>query len=284
MPSFVEAQNFVPCSGSECSSCHIVQMANKSIVWIIMMLFVIFAVMLFIAGFKLITSGGNSAAKSAAKNKLANVLIGLIIILLSWVLVDTVMRGLLAGGTGDITGFGPWSEVKCDKQSEPVIEGVGDSLANGPVAGWKDQNGNDIVPSLGTGNSAIVSFAQQMDAKNCIYNQSLRNACQGNPGYTDCSDLVNAAYKTAGCSSPGVTTAEMYPKAKPVGQSSSLKAGDALVYRNSNNTGHVVICADDGCSQVIHASGVKTGIKVSNSSYYLQKSGVKAIRTSDYCP
>ncbi|NTU67243.1 MAG: C40 family peptidase [Candidatus Moranbacteria bacterium] len=110
------------------------------------------------------------------------------------------------------------------------------------------------------------------------------NSCKGNPAYTDCSNFVSTAYTQSGCSSPGSTTADMYPKAEEIGDKSSLKAGDAIVYRYENNTrGHVVICEDDGCSKVIAAKGVKTGIQEENSSGYLNKSGAKVLRASKYC-
>lgn len=125
-PNLAGAQNFVPCSGASCSSCHVVQMANSIIVYLIGMMFVIFAVMMVWAGFGMITSGGSPDAHKSAKNKLMNSFIGLIIVLVGWILVDTVMRGLLKGGEGIINGFGPWSEVKCDAQtvSRIVREGA----------------------------------------------------------------------------------------------------------------------------------------------------------------
>jgi Type IV secretion system pilin/NlpC/P60 family len=277
-PTLASAQTalgFLNCNGPDCSACNVVYSANKLIVWLVGMLFVVFAVLMVKAGFGLVTSGGNKAALDSAKSTFTNAIIGLIILLSAWIIVDTMIRGL--GVTNvDRSGPLPWSEVQCQSQTVPT-EGVGNSLANGVGAGWGTSTAN-----IGTGNAAIVNFAEAMRTNNCVYNQSLRNGCQGNPGYTDCSDLVNVAYQRAGCRSPGVTTAQQYPNGRPVGDQATLQAGDALVY-NTGGAGHVVICQNSGCSSVIHASGTGRNIVVGNSSSYLARADIRAIRSSDYC-
>jgi hypothetical protein len=111
---------FVTCEGSGCSACNLVDMINKIIFWLFGAVFVIFAVLMAVAGFGLVTSGGNQSALDAAKSKFQNAIIGIIIIMSAWLIVDTVMKGLLAGGTGSIAGFGPWAEVQCQVQAEPL--------------------------------------------------------------------------------------------------------------------------------------------------------------------
>lgn len=91
-------------------------MGNIILKWLIGVLFVLFAVVAAIAGFGLVTSGGNQEAKSAAKSKLTNAIIGIVIVLAAFLLVDTILRALLPGDTGEITGYGPWAEVKCHVQ------------------------------------------------------------------------------------------------------------------------------------------------------------------------
>lgn len=78
---------------------------------------ILFAVLAVWAGFGLVTSGGNPTALTDAKSRFTNAFIGLLIVLSAWLLVDTLMRGLL-GGEGEIRGYGPWSEIQCMTQSE----------------------------------------------------------------------------------------------------------------------------------------------------------------------
>jgi Type IV secretion system pilin len=119
--------SFVTCSGTNCSACNLVEMVNAIIVWLFGIIFLIFATLMVVAGFGLVTSGGNQAALSAAKSKFTNAIIGLLIVMAAWLLVDTVMRQLVKGdgnlgetGAG-FKGFGPWSEVQCLQQTKTIL-------------------------------------------------------------------------------------------------------------------------------------------------------------------
>jgi uncharacterized membrane protein len=114
LPESVSAQGgLVPCDGVDCNACHVVEMGNTILTWLIGVMFVVFAAILAVAGWGLVTSGGNQTALSDAKSKFKNAFIGLLIVLAAWLIVDTLMRGLLKSGDGTITGFGLWSEVEC---------------------------------------------------------------------------------------------------------------------------------------------------------------------------
>jgi hypothetical protein len=117
VPDQVSAQGLVPCDGIECNACHLVEMGNTILIWLIGVMFVVFAGILAVAGWGLVTSAGNQTALSDAKSKFTNALIGLFIVLTAWLLVDTIMRGLLKSGDGTITGYGLWSEVECVPQN-----------------------------------------------------------------------------------------------------------------------------------------------------------------------
>lgn len=126
--TIVSAQNgLIPCTGVDCDACHFVDLGNSLLNWLIGVLMVIFAIIAVSAGFKLVTSAGNIQAKSDAKNKLVSAIIGLIIVLAAWLLIDTIMRGLLNSEEGEITGFGPWSEIRCGVSylGETAVESLG---------------------------------------------------------------------------------------------------------------------------------------------------------------
>ncbi len=123
--------SFAGCSGPDCSACNVVDMANGLIKWLIGFLFIIFAIILVYRGVQLVTSRG-AAKLEVVKDAFVNAYIGIILILGSWVLIDTIMRALLAGDgeipivqNGQITGYLLWSEVECQDQRDPVeTEGV----------------------------------------------------------------------------------------------------------------------------------------------------------------
>ncbi len=118
-----QASNFVPCDGADCSACDFVSMINVIIKWLFGMIFVLFAVLMTKAGFGLVTSGGNQSALDAAKSNFQNALVGIIIVMAGWLIIDTVMKGTLkvdpvtGVSTGEIIGYGPWSQVKCQVQN-----------------------------------------------------------------------------------------------------------------------------------------------------------------------
>lgn len=109
----------VPCNGPDCSTCDLVTLGNTLITWLITTLFVVFAVIMVVAGFGLVTSGGSQSALEAAKSKFQNALIGIILVLAAWLIVDTLLKGILAGGTGNVMSYGPWNEVQCTTQAQP---------------------------------------------------------------------------------------------------------------------------------------------------------------------
>jgi len=291
LPDIAQAQQGLTeglCDGTTCSACHFVELANRLIKWLIGVVVMLFAVLAVWAGFGLVTSGGNLSALQDAKGRFTNAFIGFIIVLAAWLIVDTLMRGIVSGTEGEIDGYGPWSQIQCGTQSEVGItpgslditldEGDGSNTSDTLLALTPNQ-----LAALGEGVDGIVDFAELMDAKNCSYSQPKRNGCRGTPAYTDCSDLVNIAYQAAGCRSPGTYTGNMISNARPFSSASELRAGDALIHRTGGK-GHVVICKNDGCGTVIHAKGTRYGIvEGPGSAYYNDPRYTSAVRASDFC-
>ena len=74
----------------------------------------VLAVVFFIAwgGFMLITGGSNPSVRQQAKNRMLNAVVGLVIILGAWIIVDTVMKVLYNPDTSFEGGtFGPWNQI-----------------------------------------------------------------------------------------------------------------------------------------------------------------------------
>jgi hypothetical protein len=274
----------------DCGSCDLVLLANAVIKWLIGILFLVFAVLMTIAGWGLVTSGGNQAALSAAKEKFKNALIGIIVVLAAWLLVDTLLRSLLNpggalvyvnpdGSTSTAVAFGPWNEMVCLRQ-EQTLEGTINTTAL-PVEAGSPAEGFTLDPTV-PANEGMVRYAREMQAAGCVYNQNLRNGCRGNPGYTDCSDLVANARAANGLPPRGTNTRDMHRPENSVELTPAVRAGlqpgDAIVYRRPDGTGHVVVCEDAGCSRVIHARGQAHGIQSTGSSPHLNHPGARVLR------
>src|SRR5690606_23143987 len=70
-----------------------------------LMLFIIGAVaviMIIFGGFRYVISGGNAASVTAAKNTILYAIIGIIIALLSYAIIDFVLDNLVAGGNAGL--------------------------------------------------------------------------------------------------------------------------------------------------------------------------------------
>ena len=108
-PSVTLAQGgLVPCNGPDCTTCHAVQLANNVVNFLITILSVLAVIVMVYAGFKMVISGGNTEAWEDAKKKFFNVIIGFIIVLAAWLIVDTILEVLTD------QGLDAWGSVLCE--------------------------------------------------------------------------------------------------------------------------------------------------------------------------
>lgn len=138
LPMFVLAQSIpgntlvgdtgglVPCSGTDCGTCQIVVLGNRVLRFIIMIMIVGVVLLAAWGGFNLLISGGNPSEYTRAKNMLKNVLIGLILMLVAWLIIDTGMKALLKNSGQVQMSAGqwlPWNQVSCSNQV-PLSDGI----------------------------------------------------------------------------------------------------------------------------------------------------------------
>ena len=134
VPMLSEAKNLVPCGGRDepaCQSCHAVGLINGVVVWLVAILGLIAAIIIVYAGFKLVTSAGNTAAKTQAKSLMTNMFIGYVIVLSAWLVIDYGMKAMVNEGT-----FGVWNEIQCVEQPEAVWSDPVAALAG--IVGWSE--------------------------------------------------------------------------------------------------------------------------------------------------
>jgi len=118
IPMVSFAAGLVPCGGEDepvCQACHVVELFNGLLDWLIGILSVVFALMVMVAGFNLVTSTGNTAAKEKAKSMITNAFVGFVIVLAAWLLIDYGMRFLVSDPGGTVP-FGTWNTVQCTEQ------------------------------------------------------------------------------------------------------------------------------------------------------------------------
>ena len=108
LPLFAGAQlpkKIVSCTGVDCKICDIATTAQNVLNTGIYIAIFLSAVLFAWAGWKYVTAGGEGG-KSAGKEIFTNVLIGLVIILAAWLIIDTLMKLLFKS-----TQYGPWNKI-----------------------------------------------------------------------------------------------------------------------------------------------------------------------------
>lgn len=113
------AEGLVTCvGGDECNFCSFVSMVNGIIEWLIIIAVTLTVLLLAFAGFRLVTSAGDAAALEQAKKIFVSSIIGIMIMLAGWTIVDTFLK--LATG-GDL---GVWNAVECGGayESAPAVD------------------------------------------------------------------------------------------------------------------------------------------------------------------
>ena len=122
LPFLAVAQGLVPCSGEpgdECQFCMLAVLISNVIDWLVVILSIITGIVFTVAGLRLVLSTGNVSEKEASKKLIINTAIGFIIVLACWILVDLIMKMMLAGGGGVISiggAPGPWNTISCTAQ------------------------------------------------------------------------------------------------------------------------------------------------------------------------
>ncbi len=109
LPAIAAAQGIfpsklVPCSGTDCTVCDLATLAQNVLNAGIFVAVFLSGALFAYAGFLYLTTVVDDQT-SRAREMFTNVVLGLVIILVGWIVVDTVMKTFLGGG------FGPWNGV-----------------------------------------------------------------------------------------------------------------------------------------------------------------------------
>jgi hypothetical protein len=92
----------VPCGGpgdDPCTLCDFVVLVDRVVKFLVLILILPAGVVgLMIAGVLLLTAGGNAKQLEKGKSIFRQVLIGMVIAFAAWLVIDTILRGLLEEG------------------------------------------------------------------------------------------------------------------------------------------------------------------------------------------
>jgi len=136
IPVFTFAAGLVPCGGTgepACQACHVLSLGQNLLTWFITIMASIIALTFAFGGMKMVMSGGNGEAVSQAKGMMTNSVIGLIILLSSYLIVDTFLKLFVKDAL-----LGTWNKIDCvalpaystwaEGTSRPVVGGGATSV------------------------------------------------------------------------------------------------------------------------------------------------------------
>ncbi len=223
VPELAAAQGLVTCSGIDCNWCSFVQMVNGIVRWLVAIAVLIAVLILAYAGFRMVVSAGDVSAVQEAKKFMLNTVIGLIIILAAWTLVDTLIKAL-AGG--DLGVWNPAGE-DCGKMFDPNNVGVAGYNSHDEIrAGIIADNPTVVDTYVGpTGTAEHIEFIKRCSAKN------------GEPVMVDQNGSeFTIECRTAETTTTGVVTAACSPLS-PITDSlaQQMENGSKVIWTNTDS-------------------------------------------------
>jgi len=146
----------VPCDGvnTVCDLCQLIKLGDNILNFLIAVSVILAVIGFAWAGFRMMTSAGNMGQVESAKAMFTNIIIGLIVLLAAWIIVDTLMKMLLnneldkAIKDQNITyEFGLWNEITCGGVPWDDNQFLDYQLSHSNAAEQLSKPGIDVVSS-----------------------------------------------------------------------------------------------------------------------------------------
>ncbi len=167
-PIFFAYAAIVPqCPPTGCRACDLVTLANNVIKFLIYMSIFVAVGSVVVIGFSAVVSGESAAHELAGT--FTNIVVGIIIMLSGWLIIDTIMKVLVGGR------LGPWNAVECinnPAMQQPSGQTMGGTTIDpvtglvSSVVGVGDCSPSALSQTFG-GQAAVMSCIAQRESS-CI--------------------------------------------------------------------------------------------------------------------
>jgi Type IV secretion system pilin len=207
------------------------------------------------AGFTYMVSGGNPEKRSLANKRIMNAVIGLIIVLCAYLVVDSLMKIIYNPSAPNL---GPWNSILAG-------DGAGTCLApvpNGkPLPGTTAATNPSAAPAPAQQSASPVSSGGPIEANICnaanAYHGQPTTAC--NCGGSACAWAVNNVLTNAGLQPMGGSSVLAMQSALTGGRGTAISQGDAVcgdlvIVTNGSGENHVGVCMTNGCTSALSNS------------------------------
>jgi len=124
------------CECYPCTLCHLGLLAKRIADFAIKnVLFPLAVLLVVIGGIMLLTAGGNPERVAGGRRVLSTTVIGILIVLVAWLLLNAFIYFLTKGSSGGVaTIFGtPWNEIRCPLCGDKVCDEPTETYENCPV-------------------------------------------------------------------------------------------------------------------------------------------------------
>jgi len=103
----------VPCDGVtvKCQACHVAELGQNLLTWFIGIAASVIALIFAWGGMKMVMSAGNAGEVSSAKEMMTNAIIGFVILLSAYLIIDTIIKLVVKEGA-----IGTWNKIECVEQ------------------------------------------------------------------------------------------------------------------------------------------------------------------------
>ena len=97
----------IPCEGLSCQFCDLFKLVKNVLDFGVKIAIPIAVITIVYGGIMILTAGASPERAKQGKDIVTAAIIGLVIVLLAWLILDTLIK-LIAKGE-----FGPWNQLKC---------------------------------------------------------------------------------------------------------------------------------------------------------------------------
>jgi hypothetical protein len=170
------------------------------------------------------------SGKQAGKQRILNAILGLVLALGSYAILNTLNPDLL--------------NVSLSNLPVATITINGESTINPTPISTTDLQKITGIYCPGSGGIAQLPAISQSFGNHVTYNQDKRHTYDTSTIYLDCSSYVSQIYSCAGLASPGNTSADIFNPSDAVNSIAEVKTGDILGWKkdeNNEKSGHVVM-------------------------------------------
>lgn len=132
LPLLAFAQGgLVPCSGPDCTICHIWVLLQRVINLLITIAFSVGTIGIIWGGFAIMTAGGSESRVTKGREIITTAVVGITIVLVAWVVLNSLFQFLAQG-------YAPlrfWNQVQCDTSAASAQQGPAPSPQPGTTPG-----------------------------------------------------------------------------------------------------------------------------------------------------